>query len=769
MTRELDRPLLKAPAATATVRPSRAPRPLVVLIVTYKSHDLAEKCLGQLAEHLPDLPVYVYENSGADYPGREELAARNPHARWVIGPVNLGFAAAVNALVEHTPPDADLLLLNPDAQLLGPLDRTRRLIRRRGVAAVAPLVWDTHGAGPQHWDVATRRRTLLRALVSDAGHSERLRGTPFSFLYREQPDESHGVEGFLAGACLAINRDAWNTIGGFDEEFFLYGEETDWQTRARAAGWKLLLANEAGANHGDAFAAARAPARRGACTRPWLRTPAHQHRPAARARAFGSPCRHVSGGYLAAGPRSALQACDRRRTTAARRTGLPHIVITTNRLVYGGAERQKVLLATELDRRGYPVSLVCLQRFGPLAKTVPHSVHLVRQPWWAPMIDGPDGPSVVIASDTNTEAGFATLWRGSGKDRRWLVSGHIPPAEDGPIYSRPLAAAMSRADGFIALAEQHWEMLTAHHRLGDRVFISPNGVAPGVPTPRRHLAGRPPHLVMLSRIVEHKNPHMLIEALAGLTEMHWRLSIFGDGPDRQDLEARTPSTMRHRVTWHGWSDGPDRALADADLLCVPSRSEAFPLVILEAMARAVPVAASGVCAVPEMLDRGRAGIVVDPISVAGWRDALRDILANPADPPRDRALRISAVESPLHDRSDDRRVYRGDRGRPVKPLRVLWLSPWMRPLARVYTEALRRRGAEVQLVTTDQHPGSDTPRDYELVLDPRLRSAASWPATLRGMAANSSLAARRRRHRTGARPAMDHIRRDCTSRPTGAR
>jgi glycosyltransferase involved in cell wall biosynthesis len=65
----------------------------------------------------------------------------------------------------------------------------------------------------------------------------------------------------------------------------------------------------------------------------------------------------------------------------------------------------------------------------------------------------------------------------------------------------------------------------------------------------------------------------------------------------------------------------------------------------------------------------------------------------------------------------------------VKSLRVLWLSPWMRPLARVYTEALRRRGVEVLLVTSDQHPGSDIPREYELVLDPRLRSAASWPAT----------------------------------------
>ncbi|WP_197495341.1 glycosyltransferase family 4 protein [Mycobacterium kyorinense] len=59
---------------------------------------------------------------------------------------------------------------------------------------------------------------------------------------------------------------------------------------------------------------------------------------------------------------------------------------------------------------------------------------------------------------------------------------------------------------------------------------------------------------------------------------------------------------------------------------------------------------------------------------------------------------------------------------------MLWLSPWMRPLARVQAEALRRCGVEVLLVTSDQHPESDTARDYELVLDPRFRTAATWPA-----------------------------------------
>lgn len=60
--------------------------------------------------------------------------------------------------------------------------------------------------------------------------------------------------------------------------------------------------------------------------------------------------------------------------------------------------------------------------------------------------------------------------------------------------------------------------------------------------------------------------------------------------------------------------------------------------------------------------------------------------------------------------------------------RVLWLSPWMRSLARVQAEALRRRGTDVLLVTTDQHPESDAAREYELVLEPGLRAAASWPA-----------------------------------------
>ena len=616
MARDLDRPYLKPPAGATAI--PRTTRPLAVLIITYKSHELLEKCLAKVTEHLPELPIYVYENSGRDYPGREELAARHPYVHWVMGPVNLGFAAACNALVEHTPPDTDLLVLNPDARLLGPLTATRQLLHQPGVAAVSPLIIDDAAPGPQRWDIATRRRNLTRALVAVAGYADALRGTWFSYLYAQQPTQDQNVDGYVGGACMAINRDAWNAIGGFDEEFFLYGEETDWQHRARAAGWRILLADELGVEHGGdegGHGPSVVSAERGRNYDLFRANVSllleHQYTV------------HHADAYLAGTTLlDRVQRSKRRiRRCARRRSELPHIVITTNRLVCGGAERQKVLLATELDRRGYPVTVVCLQRFGPLIKDIPHSVRVLRQPWWAPLVDGPAGPSVVISGDTNTETGFATLWRAAGSRRRWLVAARVPREDDRPTYSRILAAAMRRADGFIALAQRHWEMLTERHPLGGRMFVAPNGVAiPAAPTRHRPL-GQPPHLVMLSRTVEHKNPHLLIEALAGLPELPWRLSIFDDGPDRVEFEARTPARLRDRVRWHGLARGPGPALADADLLCVPDRSETFPVVILEAMARSVPVAASAICAVREILDHGRAGFVVEPVTVRVARTA----------------------------------------------------------------------------------------------------------------------------------------------------
>ena len=339
MIREMDRAYLKRPDRGVPL--PRSGRPLAVLIVTYKSHDLLEKCLGSIAEHLPELQVYVYENSGEGYPGREELTRRYPGAHWVLGPVNLGFAAAVNALVEHTPPDTDLLVLNPDCRLRGPLTRTRELLRQPVVAAVSPMLRDYAAPGPARWDIATRRATLIRSLVAVAGYSDSLRGTRFSNLYARQPTESQSIDGYVGGACLAISRAAWNAVGGFDEEFYLYAEEADWQARARAAGWRVLLADELGADHGNFVTAEGANGLNSAHGGDYSTAERRRIHDLLRANIAlfleHQDTVHHADIYLAGTTlldrlqRSKRAA--RREARAKQRTGLPAIVITTNRLV----------------------------------------------------------------------------------------------------------------------------------------------------------------------------------------------------------------------------------------------------------------------------------------------------------------------------------------------------------------------------------------------------------------------------------------------------
>lgn len=60
-------------------------------------------------------------------------------------------------------------------------------------------------------------------------------------------------------------------------------------------------------------------------------------------------------------------------------------------------------------------------------------------------------------------------------------------------------------------------------------------------------------------------------------------------------------------------------------------------------------------------------------------------------------------------------------------MRVLWLSPWLRPLARIYAEQLRADGDEVLLITSEQHPQPAEPVEWEIVTDPRPKTLHTWP------------------------------------------
>jgi glycosyltransferase involved in cell wall biosynthesis/GT2 family glycosyltransferase len=593
-------------------------RRLVVLVVSYRRADLLRRCLDSVHKQLSGTQVLVWDNLSEGSPEVRGLAREYPGVEWVFSERNVGYAKAVNGLASRVH-GADLLLLNPDAELTGPLAKARAALREPRVAAVSPKVEEPVD-GPD-WDVARRRQTVLRSLVSHSGYGKKLRGRPVSDYYPEQPGE---VDGYLSGCCLLISGKAWQELGGLDEKFFLYGEEADWQARARANGWRLVLADETDVQHGAAGTVSGDPLaeRR---SRDLLR--------ASQAEMLGMS-NYGPGAIFTAG----LNVLDRvqrshrkerqRETAAARakaKPGLPSILLTSNELCQGGAERQRVLLANELAKRGYPVTVACLQHFGPLTPELDPAVRLVLTPWWQPLLDLPTKDAVLITGVTNTEAGFAMGWRAANRRGTWLAATHEPAEPGRPTYSSKLAKVIGRSDGVIALSPRHWTDITRHQPLHTRHFIAPNGVP--AQTARDYRPDGPVRLGMLCRMVEHKNPHLLVEALGQIEEQNWTLDLFGDGPDRDRLQAMAPDNPR--VRWRGASPGPDHAFAEIDILCVPSKAEAFPLVIVEAMARGLPVISSAVGSVPDLLDNGNAGVLVEPVTAAAWAAALRSIIQDP--------------------------------------------------------------------------------------------------------------------------------------------
>jgi glycosyltransferase involved in cell wall biosynthesis/GT2 family glycosyltransferase len=613
-------------------------RDLAVLVVSYGHPDRLERALDSVATRLPDVAVHVWDNASSASARVRELAAARPQVTWTFSPANVGYIAAMNRLADQVP-DADMLHLNPHAELIGPLRAARAALAEPRVAAVSPTVVDPRGR-ERPWDVAHRAPTVVRTLVDASGYARQLGRRPqlseLSDLYPAAPRE---VDGYMAGSCLLVSRDAWRAVGPYDERFFVYGEDATWQPAARRAGWRLLLVDDDGPQAVHSTTGARAgdtlDAQRGSDL---LR--------ASQIMALGNAGNRGPGTVFSLGTAAldrvqrSKRAVRRRRLTAARdrAAGRPGVLVTTNDLDLGGAERQRVLLANALVDRGHPVTVVCLQGLGLYTAELDRRVRLELQPWWQPVVEVAGDEAVVVGGVTNTEVGFARTWRGVGRttgglavggQRRWWMPATHDPAElDRPTYSEPLAASLRSADGLLVLSAQHHADLTRHQRLTDLVMAAPNGIPAAEPRPFRPAAdpSMPVRFAMLTRIVEYKNPLLLAEALDALGRDDWTLDIFGDGPDRARLEAATPDHLRDRVRWRGQVAGPDAAFDETDVLCVPSGFEAFPLVMVEAMTRAVPVMASASGTVPEMLDDGRAGVVVRPTSREAWTAALGAVL-----------------------------------------------------------------------------------------------------------------------------------------------
>ena len=239
---------------------------LLVVIVNFRTADLT---LRGLAHLLPDMQalagvgvsVTVVDNDSGDG-SYEKLCAEVEARGWgdrvqvVASGHNGGFGYGNNvairrALAQPDPPDY-VYLHNPDAHVRpGALRTMLEFLDAHPEVGVAGTRIHDPGAG-QHAS-AFRFPSVLSEIEGG------LRFGPVSRLLRKHsvwadaPDHTAEVD-WVSGASAFFRREVFETVGLFDENFFLYFEETDLCRRAREAGWKIWYVHEAVVEHEEGAA-----------------------------------------------------------------------------------------------------------------------------------------------------------------------------------------------------------------------------------------------------------------------------------------------------------------------------------------------------------------------------------------------------------------------------------------------------------------------------------------------------------------------------------
>lgn len=224
-----------------------------ILIVAFQSINVIEQCLDSIANNTGSLKIEILLIDNGDLSTQAFVEQHYPEVRIVPSEGNIGFAGGNNALARHALSDW-LLLLNPDMTLYsGALEKLIDGANAHPEAAA----W-----GGVSCDAQGKPDSGNFILVPSL--AEQLR---FALGRSSQPDPSHpALSGdsrtdFLLGGFVMLSRDAWDSVNGLDERYFLYCEEVDLFYRLARMGktfWRIGQARGHHASgHGQPMSAMR--------------------------------------------------------------------------------------------------------------------------------------------------------------------------------------------------------------------------------------------------------------------------------------------------------------------------------------------------------------------------------------------------------------------------------------------------------------------------------------------------------------------------------
>ncbi len=215
-----------------------------IIIVNYNVKHFLEQCLRSiyLSAHNLNLEIFVVDNNSTDG-SLEYLKPRFPEVHFIKNTQNVGFARANNQALRLAQ-GRYILILNPDTLLKQ--DSLQALIEYMDAhprsGACGPKMLDRYGK----FDKTSKRGfpTPWVAFCRLSGISKLFPHSPlfsrYDLLYIDE--NTPAIIDALTGSCMMIRREAYLQTGGFDEDFFMYGEDIDWCYRIQQAGWEIHYA-----------------------------------------------------------------------------------------------------------------------------------------------------------------------------------------------------------------------------------------------------------------------------------------------------------------------------------------------------------------------------------------------------------------------------------------------------------------------------------------------------------------------------------------------
>jgi glycosyltransferase involved in cell wall biosynthesis len=289
-----------------------------------------------------------------------------------------------------------------------------------------------------------------------------------------------------------------------------------------------------------------------------------------------------------------------------------------------------------LETRGVPVRPVVLG-----ARAYRAEARAIRQ-----MVDAMDA-RIVHSHGYRTDVVAALALRSADAATISTAHGFTGGGWKNRVYERLQAVAWGHCDAVVAVSAPMVGALESRGVDPSRIQLIPNAWRDaGSPLSRlearRGLGiGDDARVVgWVGRLSSEKGPDVALDAFGRLTDARAELHFVGDGRMRGDLEARARELgIDERVRWHGPVVGAGRYLAAFDLLVLSSRTEGTPMVLFEAMAADVPIVATTVGGVPDVVSEREALLVPseDPGALA---TAIGRVLGFP-DEAGERAVRAA--------------------------------------------------------------------------------------------------------------------------------